>query len=268
MRKIVSLVMLYSMVFLAVSSVVLFIRPEGRVAYWANWSFWGLSKSQWDRLHVCVGFLFLLAGLLHIYYNWKSIVTYLKNSLKEVTGVNKNNIVAIIATLVVAITSMFDWFPSKQFMGIGEFFKERATKLYGTPPFGHAELATVGKVSRFLGLDKEKAFLSLKASGISFGKDSTLAEIGEANNRSPKEIFDIVLKDQKDAIKMPPLPAEGTGKKSVNDICIEFNLDCAKVIDYLMGRGIKVDGGKKLKIIGDDNNLLPADIYKMIRESQ
>ena len=83
LRKITSLTMLVSFVFCILTSVVLYILPHGRVAYWADWSLWGLSKTEWDGLHINLGVLLLLAGLLHIYYNWKPITAYLKDKTRN-----------------------------------------------------------------------------------------------------------------------------------------------------------------------------------------
>ncbi|MFP7753178.1 DUF4405 domain-containing protein [Thermodesulfobacteriota bacterium B35] len=45
-RRITSMTMLVSFVLLSVTSIVLYIVPHGRVAYWADWHLWGLSKTQ------------------------------------------------------------------------------------------------------------------------------------------------------------------------------------------------------------------------------
>lgn len=73
MRKITSMTLLASLVVVVVNSVVLYIVPEGRIAHWANWTFLGLTKEEWGAQHLTVGTLFLIAGLLHIYYNWAAI---------------------------------------------------------------------------------------------------------------------------------------------------------------------------------------------------
>ena len=65
--------MLISFVLCILTSVTLFIVPHGRIAYWADWRLWGLSKTQWSDLHLNLGILLLLAGFFHIYYNWKPI---------------------------------------------------------------------------------------------------------------------------------------------------------------------------------------------------
>ena len=83
-RKTTSLTLLLSFIVLILTSLVLYVVPEGRVAYWSDWRWLWLSKSQWGDIHTNSGFLFLVAGLLHLLYNWKPIVSYLKNRAKRV----------------------------------------------------------------------------------------------------------------------------------------------------------------------------------------
>ena len=45
-RKITSMTMLVSFVLLLVNSVILYVVPEGRVAYWADWHMGGLTKTM------------------------------------------------------------------------------------------------------------------------------------------------------------------------------------------------------------------------------
>lgn len=82
-RRITALMAFLSFLVMVFTSIILYIEPQGRVAYWANWSLFGLTKPQWDSIHINVGFLFLASLFLHIYYNWKVIVAYLKNKAKE-----------------------------------------------------------------------------------------------------------------------------------------------------------------------------------------
>lgn len=71
------------------TSIILYIVPQGRVAYWSNWQLWGLSKTQWGNIHVNIGILFLIAISFHIYYNWKPILFYLKNPARQLKILQK-----------------------------------------------------------------------------------------------------------------------------------------------------------------------------------
>ena len=78
LRKITSLTLMWSSAWCLLTSAVLYIVPAGRVAYWSQWKLWGLTKTQWGDIHITTGVLLIIAGLLHIYFNWKAIMTYLK----------------------------------------------------------------------------------------------------------------------------------------------------------------------------------------------
>ena len=83
-RRITSLTMLITLVLGILTSAVLYIAPHGRVAYWADWRLWGLSKTQWTDLHLTLGILLVLAGIVHTVYNWGPITAYLKNRARRV----------------------------------------------------------------------------------------------------------------------------------------------------------------------------------------
>ena len=73
-RSFVSLLTALSFLGLAVSGLVLFIEPHGRVAYWTWWRFLGFGKTQWDGVHITLGWVFVISSGLHIYLNWKPLV--------------------------------------------------------------------------------------------------------------------------------------------------------------------------------------------------
>ena len=52
-----------------VTSIILFITPQGRVAYWADWRLMGLTKTDWGNIHIVVGFLFLITLGLNLVGN-------------------------------------------------------------------------------------------------------------------------------------------------------------------------------------------------------
>ena len=49
MRKITSLTAALSFLLMVLTSIILYIVPQGRVAYWADWRLWGLSKTDWGN---------------------------------------------------------------------------------------------------------------------------------------------------------------------------------------------------------------------------
>ena len=63
-RRITSLTASVAFLLMLLTSIILYIVPQGRVAYWADWRLWGLTKTDWGNIHINMGLLFLIALLL------------------------------------------------------------------------------------------------------------------------------------------------------------------------------------------------------------
>jgi uncharacterized membrane protein len=70
LRKTTSLTTLLSFILLLVTSIIMYVTPQGKIAFWANWEIAGLNKEQWGALHTNLGILFVAAGLVHTVLNW------------------------------------------------------------------------------------------------------------------------------------------------------------------------------------------------------
>lgn len=71
-RKFISLTILFSFLILFLSSFVLYVIPSGQSGA-AGWSFLALHRGQWVDLHITGGLLFLIFGLGHVAFNWRSL---------------------------------------------------------------------------------------------------------------------------------------------------------------------------------------------------
>jgi hypothetical protein len=196
LKKITSLVMLLSTLMLTYTGIILFIAPHGKIAYWANWEFLGLTKGEYTSLHNTFFVLFLLAFILHVYYNFKSIKNYLSNEAKKLVVATKEMIIATILTMVFIVGTLMTVPPFTTFLSLGEDAKEYWTEVYGEPPYNHAELSSLKVFIRKTGLDETKAVQALKDSNIRFrGLDEKLLDVAKNNNKSPNDIYEIMDKN-------------------------------------------------------------------------
>ena len=106
-RKITSLTASLAFILMVLTSIVLYIVPQGRVAYWADWRLWGLTKTDWGNIHINMGLLFLIALFLHIYYNWKPLMSYLKNKAKQMKVFTPEFNVALVITVAFDCGHLF-----------------------------------------------------------------------------------------------------------------------------------------------------------------
>lgn len=204
-RKIISLTAIVSFMVLVLTGIVLFIQPHGRVAYWVDWRLWGLSKDQWDSTHIHAGILFLLAVVLHIYNNWRSIVSYLKNKVGQFRVFNLHFNIALLITCLVVCGTITGIPPFCWVMELNESIKESAVKTYGKPPYGHAELSPLKTLVFRMGFDLDRSIQGLKTAGINFESvNQKIVDIARSNGKMPKQVFDAMIQAQE-------MPEKGRG---------------------------------------------------------
>lgn len=280
MRKITSMTMLVSLLLLLINSVVLYIVPEGRVAYWADWHLVGLSKTEWGDQHITVGVLFLVASVLHIYFNWAPIVAYMKNKAREIKVFTGSFNVAVLITVLVAVGTYYQIPPMSTILTLGETFKHNGSIKYGEPPYGHAELSSIKLFSKKEGLDAEKAVALMREAGLQVeGDKDTIKKIANNNKLTPQQVYEIIKPAKKEvapaaatvaaletlATTFPDHPRPGFGKKSLDEACVELGLDKQMIVSGLNGMGITCDSSMTIKDIGSENGQEPMEIFEAIR---
>lgn len=284
LRKIASMTLVWTIIVLTVNSIVLYVVPEGRVAYWADWTFLGLTKSDWGAQHTTVGFLFIFAGLVHIFYNMKPIMNYMKNKAKEFKFLSGANVIGLGLTIIFIVGTYFNVPPMSTIMNISEGFKDAAGEKYGEPPYGHAESSSLKMFTKRDNLDLAKSMELLKAAGIEVNSESeTLIVIAGRAGVSPQQIYTII----KPAGVVKPVsaagnthndeavgnidgfvngPQSGLGKKTLEAICSEYGLSLEIIMNGLTEKGIQAEASQKLKEIADANDTTPMGIYEIMVE--
>jgi len=276
MRKITSMTLVVSFVLLLLNSVVLYIVPEGRVAYWADWRFWGLTKTEWGNQHVTVGFLFLLAGFLHLYYNWAAVKSYLKNKMKEIKIFTMPFNVGLLLTAAVALMTYFHIPPVDYIIQLGAHFKEMAAEKYGEPPYGHAETSSLKMFCQKEGIDLEKGMELLGQAGLQGVKaEETLLAIAKNNRITPQQLAKILApakksttavgKDKNAPPTFPDMPKPGFGRKTLENACVELQIDYGAIVKGLQAKGLIVEQGKTIHEIAAANGKEPIAVFEAIR---
>lgn len=258
LRKITSLTMMLSFILLVITSILLYIVPQGRIAYWADWHFWGMTKTQWANLHINLGFLFLLAGFLHLFYNWKPMLAYMKNRSRQVKVFTPSFIVAMALCLVVGVGTLLEVPPLSTVISFGDSIKDKAAVKYGEPPYGHAELSSLKLFAKQTNLDPDKAMELLKKAGIKFDDEKqTIVDISKANKIAPKTLADI-MKSAKIVVAggtpFPETAPTGFGRKTLASVCTEYSLNMKAIVRELDRQGIRADRDGTIKDIAADNN--------------
>ncbi|WDP91772.1 MAG: DUF4405 domain-containing protein [Desulfobacter sp.] len=272
-RRITSLTAGLAFIVMVITSFILYIVPQGRIAYWADWKLLGLTKEQWGNIHINTGILFLMALGLHIYYNWNPILTYLKDKARQIKIFTADFNAAFILTIVVVLGTYAEIPPFSSILSVSESIKDKAAREYGEPPYGHAELSSLELFAKKTGLPLGESLARLKEKGIKVaGKEQTLSEIARNNALSPQKVY-LAMKPETarpvvpvgTAIKLPGSPPPGTGNMTLAALCSQYNLNMKAMVRTLADRGLKARENQTIKDIATENQTGPMDIYDHIR---
>jgi len=270
MKKVASLTAFLSLFFVMLTSAVLFIIPHGRVAYWANWELWSLSKDQWTAIHINAGILFLIAVVVHTCFNWKNIVLYMKNKRRHLQVFTRDFNIALVLTLLFVTGAQFGMPPFSTIIAVNEHIKDAAARKYGEPPYGHAELSSVRVFAKHMDIDLASALQKLETADYRIASASkSLKEIAVANHVSPQEVY-LAMIEPADSTgkseKMPLKPVKGVGKLTLEELLTRYSLNTDAVTKTLKEKNIRWQAGMTLKQVAELNGLSPIDIYDKIKE--
>ncbi len=270
-RKITSLTALNAFVFLILTSVILYIVPQGRIAYWANWRLWGLSKTDWTNIHINLGVLFLLSILLHIYFNWKPMISYLKNKARQLRILTREFNIALVVTAVFIIGTLLMLPPFGWVIDVNEALKSAAAQRYGEPPYGHAELSSLAVFAKKTGLDVKQAKTRLAEAGIEpTSNQETIQQISERYGLSPKQLSALMAPAEAgDAASkaFPENPPAGFGRQTLTTIAETYQLDTGKLIQALSEHGVTAQPSLSVRDIADANARSAMDIFEIIKQT-
>lgn len=288
LRKIVTLTLVLTFFCLFLTSVFLYLSPHARVAAWADWTIFGLTRDRLIDVHVTMGFFLLLLAALHLVLDWRSILESLRSQDGEIEALNRPLLAALALTLFVFAGTLLGLPPMAQILGTSTAIKDSLSETYGEPPYGHAELTPLDEFCRRFGIDLERAKAALAQKNIRLAStEQTLKDIAKDNGLAPGGVYE-ALKHAWEAsrtvtvpstsapaqiqpprmqtsVVLPSDPPPGLGKRRLSDICEEYGLDLARMTDKLKAGGIDAPASMTLKEIADKNGLLPIDVYESLR---
>ena len=267
MKKITSLSLGFAFLIMSYTGVILYFVPKGKVAYWADWHLFGLTKTQYGEIHTTSMVTFLFFGIFHVYYNWMPIVSYLKDKQRKVSFTKKEFLIAFGLNLIFVLGTLFTLQPFKAFLDLQADIKDGWTKEYGEPPYGHAEETQLKVFCKKMGIDYGVASKILTAKGVAFKAEDSLLVIGMNNNVSPNDIYKLIDAKKTSLTKTKTGVPSSLGRKTLKELSDMKKIDLEKSISLLSAKGLS-DIGKesKIKNIADELGVKPIEVYKLLTD--
>ncbi len=268
LRKFISLYMTLSFMIMIVSGIILYIAPFGRIANWSYWSMLGLTKTEWQNIHTIFTFLFVIAGVFHIVYNWKPIVHYLSTKSLNNSKLSKELIYSIVFSILIFVGTFFQIQPFGFVLELGEEITESWENESNEPPMPHAERLTISEFASLINIETNSLVNNLSKNGYDV-KDTvtTIEELAAKYNTTPSVIYATInakgVSENQDS-KNSFLQGSGFGRKNLSEVFSENNISWKEGIILLKKNGIVVEKDARLKDIAGDNKISPIEIINAL----
>jgi hypothetical protein len=261
-KKVVSLTLVFSFLVMSFTGVMLYIAPKGKIAYWANWKLLGLTKDQFADIHMTSMILFMVIVVWHVYYNWKSLLYYICDSAKKIKLLKTELLIALAVNVFFVAGTLIGVQPLQFVIDTNNDIKSYWEKMYGSPPFGHAEESSLKSLSRSIGIDVAQAILLLKEKNIAIDADSqTLQEIATKNATTPQVIYDIIKVRE----KLGGSGVEFLGKRTLQELSGMQKIHLEKSLLFLKDRGFDATSQTKMREAAEAIGLTPYQLFEKLK---
>ncbi len=277
-RSLTAFLVTWSFLILTISGVVLYIVPQGRIAYWVHWGLWGLEKEDWGHVHMMFGGLFIVTGILHLYFNWKPFKKYLAERISGQYRVSRELAVSLLLSILILAGSIWEVPPVSWVFDLNKTVKDAwVTGPDLEPPFGHAEEISLAGIARRMNLDLPKAEQALLDAGFKVAdRGDSLDRIARDNDTTPMAIYGVIRRfplKQEATAALKPLTAEeleakfagtGLGRKGVNEVAAAAGIAPAQARARLLQAGVQYGADETLRDIAERQGVSPIDLLKIM----
>jgi hypothetical protein len=248
----------------ATTGIILFASPKGRVANWTGWSVAGLDKHGWSELHTTATTLFILIVGLHLFFNWKVLLVYIRSRRQSGFRLKKEFAAALVTVAIVVIGTVEHVPPFGTLVDAGESIKDYWERSSVAGPVVHGEELSLQAFAERAGLVPEDMVNTLTSNGLTgVHPGAQVFDIARTNNRSPEEIYKMLPVVTHRPSDTPR--GSGFGRKTLADLCRVEEIEISAAVGRL--RELDPGSGEDSRISEIANRLgkRPFEIVEIAR---
>ncbi len=222
------------------------------------------------------GGIFIIAGILHLYFNWKPFKKYLARRVAGKLNISRELLSSLVLTIVILFLSIYDLPPASWVFDLNDRIKASwVTSPELEPPFGHAEEVSLKGIARRMRLDLAAAIEELQARDIRFEPEQSLSTIARNNETTPMVIYSYISRHKQatTAVKRQSWTAEGIeaefagtglGRKTIAELCDVAGVALDVCMATLNNRGVDASADARVREVSSAYELTPLDLLKML----
>ncbi len=260
-----SLLLFFSFLISLVSGIVLYFPPQGKIANWTHWTFWGLEKEMWGALHINSSLVFFIIAFLHLYYNWKVLFRYVKKKMEPALNLRIEIFAAVVLSIWIVLATLYNIEPFRTVIKWNNDIKNYwAAQAEAQPPIPHAEDLIVTEFCKQLDIPLEDFRQRMNRRGWAFDAEKDkIIDIAGRNGISPASIYKLF---RMPAQGKPGSGSHGWGRKRLDQVCEELNRNPDDVLKKLAAHGVIASKDDYLKDLAGRHNMRPIDIVNLVTD--
>jgi hypothetical protein len=276
-RAFISVMTALSFAAMSVTGVVLFVMPPGRIAYWTGWRMLALTKDQWDGLHIWFSLIFMVAALLHLYLNWRSLLSYFRHKVRRVFALRTEWLTALVLCGIVGWGTLARVGPFSSLLTWNQAIKHGWDTRANQAPIPHAELMTLNELAQKTeGLEIDTMVANLRAAGLAVPSPNiALGDLAEQAGLTPMRLYAIAAGQSvapragggRGANRLGPQPGGyGIGRLTLRQYAQQQNLDGQIAVQKLREKGFTATPEMTLREIAGTGGVHPSALRDLLAE--
>jgi hypothetical protein len=143
-RGLITYLAAISFLVMLTSGVVNFLAPNGRISRQLDWTLLGLDRPAWQTLHLSFAVVFVVVGVIHLAYNWKGLLHYLRDRASHHITLKWEAVTALLVSLLLVGSAVLALPPASTLHDFNAYFRQtywtgevpatEATPLFPTAP--------------------------------------------------------------------------------------------------------------------------------------
>jgi hypothetical protein len=213
--------------------------------------------------------LFMLVVVLHLFFNWKVLLGYLR--LRRVPGLRLKRELAAAALLGVLLVlgTIVGAPPLSNIVELREDLKNYWERTSTPAPLPHAEELRLDELARQLDLPAEDVVKALEEEGFTEAKPTrSVAAIAEVNEVAPSDLYQTLGSRTAFARSLQGRrgTSQGMGRMNLGEYCSSQNMSLDRLIAILKMRGVVAKASTSLRQIASSLDMRPGQMARWLAE--
>lgn len=274
-----------SFVGMCITGVILFVVPPGRVANWTGWTIFGLTKAQWQALHIWFSVVFMVAAVVHIVYNWQCLVRYCQSKVSKAFTLRAEWGLSLLICIVLLVGTLANWRPFSSLVAWGDAIKYSWDDPTRRPPVPHMELLSLAALAdRVDGVSLDEIIANLQLHDIAVvSADEIVGELAAAHRMTPEQLYNLAVGAQPRGHGRGEgqrgagsgggrgeggggrgTGGSGFGRMTLQQYCADAGIDADAAIEKLRAAGITATRTTTIREIAETANIRPSAVPDLL----